>query len=141
MICLRQWICGLMCGARAQSVTELALALPFLASVLLGTVDFARVYYLQSAVLNAANTGAQFALDSHHTPAEVQAIIVQEAAPLVNIDATRDITLTATPSWAPGSQLNVQVAQQFSAITPFISALWGGGTLPVRAAVIVRFSP
>lgn len=128
-------------GERAQSVVELALAFPLLSWVLLGIVDFGRVYYLQAAVINAANTGAQFALDSRHSQDEVRSIVVQEAAPLVTINPSTNITLTATPSWTPGSQLQVEVVQSFAALTPFVSALWGGGTLSVMGTAVVRFNP
>jgi len=124
----------------AQSTIEFALALPFLTWVLLGAVDFARVYYLQNAVINAARTGALFALDSRHQPDEVRQIIEQEAAPLVQIN-DGDITFTATPSWGAGNRLEVDVLEQFSALTPFVNRLWGGGSLPVQGTAIVRFNP
>jgi Flp pilus assembly protein TadG len=141
MICARSLLRRLLTSERAQSAVELALALPFLTWVLLGTIDFARVFYLQTAVINAANTGAQFALDSRRSADEVRSIIAQEAAPMITIHPTNHITLTATPSWAPGNQLQVEVTQQFSAITPFINAIWGGGSLPVKAVTVVRFNP
>ncbi len=126
---------------KAQSVTELALSFPLLTWVLFGTVDFARVYYLQVAVSNAARTGAQFAVDSRHSADEGRSVIVQEAAPYVNIGAQADITLTATPSWGPGGKLQVVVVQRFNAITPFISAIWGGGAFTVTGSNVVRFNP
>lgn len=124
-----------------QSAIEFALALPFLMWFLLGTLDFARVYYLQNAVINAARTGALFALDSRRQPDEVRGIIVQEAAPLISINPTSDITFTTTPSWGPGNRLQVDVTEQFNALTPFVSNLWGSGPLPVKGTAIVRFNP
>jgi len=124
----------------AQSAVEFALALPFLTWVLLGTVDFARVYYLQSAVTNAARTGAQFALESRQEPDAVRMIVKAEAAPLIEID-NGDIAFTATPSWAPGNHLKVEVVQRFYALTPFVNRLWGSGPLVVKGTSIVRFNP
>lgn len=124
----------------AQSAVEFALALPFLMWVFLGTVDFARVYYLQHAVTNAARTGAQFALDSRQQPADVRNIVKAEAAPLIHIEDA-DIRFTPTPSWGPGNRLEVEVVQPFYALTPFVSRLWGSGPLVVKGTTIVRFNP
>jgi Flp pilus assembly protein TadG len=44
---------------RGQSVVELALALTLLLTVLLGIIDFGRVYYAHVAITNAALEGAR----------------------------------------------------------------------------------
>jgi Flp pilus assembly protein TadG len=47
-------------GQRGSSVVELALVTPVLVGVLVGTVDFARVFYWDMALTTAARAGAQY---------------------------------------------------------------------------------
>jgi Flp pilus assembly protein TadG len=49
---------------RGASAVELALALPLLAVVLLGTIDFGRLFYHAMAVTHAARAGAQYGSQS-----------------------------------------------------------------------------
>ena len=53
---------------RGTALVELTVALPLLTMVMLGAVDFARVWVQSSAVENAAHTGAQYgAQTTSHT--------------------------------------------------------------------------
>jgi Flp pilus assembly protein TadG len=45
---------------RGAAFVELAVALPLLILVLVGTIDFARVFYMSIELTNAARAGAQF---------------------------------------------------------------------------------
>src|SRR5258708_6394373 len=49
---------------RGQSLVELALAMPVLLLLLLGTVDLGRAYYTYVAAENAAREGARYAASS-----------------------------------------------------------------------------
>ena len=54
-------------GARSEAgsaLVELAVALPLLVLVLLGTTDFARVFYTAIELTNAARAGAQYGASS-----------------------------------------------------------------------------
>src|SRR5260370_34099905 len=50
--------------ARGQSMTELAIAVPVLALLLVASADFARVFYFSIAVNNAARAVAQYGSQS-----------------------------------------------------------------------------
>ena len=52
---------------RGQSLVELALTLPVLGILLIGTIDFARVYYAAMAVGQAARAGAAYGAQSVST--------------------------------------------------------------------------
>jgi hypothetical protein len=45
---------------RGAALVEIAVALPVLIALLIGTIDFARVFYLTIELTNAARAGAQF---------------------------------------------------------------------------------
>jgi Flp pilus assembly protein TadG len=50
-------------GRRGAAAVELALVLPLLGLLLLGAVDFARLFYHYSIITNAARSGALYASD------------------------------------------------------------------------------
>jgi len=49
---------------RAQSTVELALLLPLVALVMVAAADFARVYYMSTALVSAARAGVQYGAQS-----------------------------------------------------------------------------
>jgi len=125
---------------RGQSVVEFALILPVLLLILLGTIDFGRLYYSYVTVANAARVGAEYGMDYWRAnPTSVKDMVKAEARPYITIGDS-DITVTASPSWYAGSQLNVEVRTGFSAFTPLISQMWGGGPLTLRADATTRFT-
>lgn len=56
--------CSRRAGQRGGAVVELALCLPILVLVALGTGDFARVFYTSIALSDAARAGAQYGAHS-----------------------------------------------------------------------------
>lgn len=123
---------------RGQSLVEFALILPVATWVLLGVVDFGRLYFTYVTVTNASRVGAEFAMDPRRQATEIRAIIKQETSSLSIADS--DITLAANPSWTAGSELRVSVRGQFEAVTPLISSLWGGGPLTLTGTTVTRFN-
>jgi Flp pilus assembly protein TadG len=57
-------ICGRVADERGGAIVELALSLPVLVLVVLGTGDFARVFYTSIALSDAARAGAQYGAHS-----------------------------------------------------------------------------
>lgn len=78
---------------RGQSMVELAVALPFLAILLVVVADFARVFYMSITVADAARAGVQYGSQSYLTAIDYTAI--QDAA--LN-DAQNISGVTATAS-------------------------------------------
>ncbi|MBI2954090.1 MAG: pilus assembly protein [Chloroflexi bacterium] len=126
-------------GERGQSAVEFAIVLPLLLLILMGTVDFGRLYFRYVIVANAARVGAEYGMDARRSTSDVVSVIKAESNPYVTIGDS-DITITANPSWATGGQLKVEVRTQFSAITPVISSMWGGGPLTLRSSTVTRFN-
>lgn len=123
---------------RGQSLVELGLVMPILLWFLMGAIDLGRVYYSYVTITNASRVGAEFAMDPRRTQAEIRGIIKSEALPNVVLNDS-DITFV-TASWTAGNELAVQVKTRFTAITPFISNLWGGGPLTIQGTTKTRFT-
>ena len=51
-------------GQRGQALAELAICLPFLLVLLIGTVDFCRIFYTSMMLTQAARTGVQYGAQS-----------------------------------------------------------------------------
>ena len=110
-------------------MVELALLMPLCLWILLGIVDFGRVFYFNAAATNAAREGARYwASNNSATATSVKNRVTAEGSPQVTIDPTL-VTLSTT-----GGDRTVQVQFQFSALTPLIAGLWGGGPLTVTTA-------
>ncbi len=53
---------------RAAAATELALSLPFVATIVLGCIDFGRIFSAYVAVSNASRVGAEYGATHKFTP-------------------------------------------------------------------------
>jgi Flp pilus assembly protein TadG len=108
-----------------QGIVELAIILPVCLWVLLGIIDFGRAFHFYTAATNAAREGARYWVSNPTaSSATVVARVQAEALPQVTVDPAR-VTLSS-PSQ---QERRVQVQYEFTAITPLISSLWGGGNL------------
>jgi hypothetical protein len=148
---------------RGSAVVELALVLPFVTVLVLGTVDLGRVFRLQNRLVNSAREGGMFAqfrpLNVNSGCEGGQNIVdraVGEDAGLAALPAFRievlkkDVgtgSLTpyvgcrTTPSVgvAPGDSVVVRVSAGFSPLTPVVSALVGSTiTLTGSQEVVVQ---
>src|SRR5262245_13195889 len=111
------------------ALVELAVALPLLILVLVGTIDFARVFYTAIELTNAARAGAEYATFTISRATEVP--------PMTN---TVNATLNATPNLATVSAAATHTcqclddsAQVLSTIA--CSATCGSGHLVVSVTV------
>jgi Flp pilus assembly protein TadG len=120
---------------RGQGLVELALLLPILIVVVMGVLDFGRVYFAYVTITNAAREGAFFAsLNPTVSDASVQAIVDAEISGQLDGGAR---VIDVSDSRSPGSQLTVTVQHDFQAIT---TSVLGRRTFPVRAtaAMVVQ---
>lgn len=124
---------------RGQSLVELAIMLPLLVTLLLGAVDFARVFYTQVAISNAARVGAEYAIDSRRDDAEIVEKVIEEAGSLVAL-TTDDVQVSrAASSWdASETDATINIQYRFTPIAPFTSRFWGGGDLTLRVSTTTR---
>lgn len=82
---------GLRRFVHGQAMVEMAIALPVLAVLLLAASDFARLYYANIEVANAARAGAQYGSQSVTTAADtagMEAAAKADGSNLSNLSAT-----------------------------------------------------
>lgn len=117
---------------RGQSLVELSLALPVLLILMLGAVDFGRLYYASVTVSGAARNGAQYA---SRNPADTAGI---QAAALEDADSLDNPTVVVTgPSTDPsgGTYIGVEVSHTFETLVP-----WPGipSSVEISRRVVMR---
>lgn len=112
-------------GARGQQLVELALALPFLLLILLGTLDLGRAFHTQIALTNAAREAARFAAvgGAGATSAQASAEFGPGGSTIAGcIEGT--VSLSATGG-GRGRPYTVVVTCEFQLVTPFMGRLIG----------------
>lgn len=106
-----------------QAVVEFGLIAVLAFALLLGGIDFARLFYTQMAVTNASRVGAQWMIDPRNCGHldEAERVVRREAGPFVTFS---QVSLPTTPCNAY-SDFSVQVKTNFYFITPFMANLLG----------------
>ena len=145
---------------RGLALVEFALVLPFLAMLIMGTIDIGRVYSLQHRLANAAREGAVYAQffpariansGSCADPENVPYHALGEdsgAAAGFTINVTNVATNTTLPSTtcilegvagsiSPGTRVKVTAQSSFTALTPFVQALLGSSSKTVKQSTEV----
>ena len=82
-------------------MTELAIAVPVMALLLVASADFARVFYFSIAVNNADRAGAQYGSQSIATAADINGMksaATQDASDLPSLAATAQLCTCGTGS-------------------------------------------
>lgn len=109
---------------RGQALVELAIVLPFVLLLLLGTLEFGLMFDAYLGVSHAAREGARVGIIPGTTDAEIRDRIYA-AAP--QLDRTR-MTITITPSDSSrrsGDPLTVRVEYQYRLVVPLLASLIG----------------
>lgn len=137
-------------GQTGQSMVEMALVLPMVLFLVMGIVDFGRVFNAHIVITNASREGAMYGSmcppggrDSSNCPwggadaeAAIKAEVIREAAGSgVTIDASR-IVVTSTGT-TPGTPVVVTVEYPFSAVTSNIGSLFAGSLMLKAETVMV----
>lgn len=114
-------------GEIAQSMVEFALAAPFLIVLMLGLIDFGRVYFAYVSVTNSARTGADYAAANCNPSCEeddlaaIRDAVVAETTELLNTSPTNpEVSVNIGDSLSPGtSNVDVTVSYTFTTIFPW----------------------
>lgn len=136
-------------GHRGQALVETALLMPLILILLLGAIDFGRLFFSYVSLHQATRVAANAAsLDSSLTAADVPAIVADEVG-VMNCDPLDAPELTYLRAGTPitnaeiGDYAHVELSCQFSLITPLATQLFGGpmemrasATFPVRSGCI-----
>lgn len=122
---------------RGQSMVELALLVPLLALILLGLIDFGRVFGAFIVITNAAREGARY---GSQYPNDIDGMKVRtiREADWSGISLRYDeINVQISGGTAPGQPLALSVMYPYSAVSTLISTFWGGGNLMLQARAVM----
>lgn len=137
--------------SRGQSLVEFALILPIMMVLLAAVLDLGRVFYATITLNNAAREGA---FQAAQTPDSFQSgqpcntatnlvvcrVQLESKGTAVSIADTA-ITRTCSVSGCPeqaGSTVTVGVTGQFQLLTPLLSVIFGGQTIPMSASATAQ---
>ena len=137
--------------SRGQSLVEFALILPVFLVFLAATLDLGRVFYANISLNNAAREGA---FEGSKNPAAFgggQACDASDAGRIVCrievessntsvVIADGDISATCNSGCASaaGSTITVNVSGTFQLVTPILSAIFGGQTIPLHSSATAQ---
>ncbi len=137
--------------SRGQSLVEFALILPLMMVLLAAVLDLGRVFYATISLNNAAREGA---FQAAQTPDSFQSgqpcntatnlvvcrVQLESKGSAVQV-ADDEITLSCSVSGCPeeaGSTVTVGVTGEFQLITPILSFVFGGQTIPMSASATAQ---
>lgn len=120
---------------RGQALVELALVLPLLIILLMGTMEFGRIFHSYLLITNASREGARAGITSQ-TDSEIITKVKDVAATLNLTDA--QITITPNQSARTrGVPLTVKVNYSVNLITPILDTIVPN-PFPLSATTIMR---
>jgi hypothetical protein len=121
---------------RGQSLVEFGLIVPVIAVMLMGAIDFGRLFYAQMAVTNASRVGAEFLMDSRRCTSVGQGgnlswIYPDDVYPVINAEAAPGVTFSqillpaegGCVTNSPGFTVTVKTNFQFA--TPLMPNVLG----------------
>lgn len=129
---------------RGQSLVELAIALPLFLIVLLGIIDFGRVFYAYVTITNASREGARYGSLHPLQEADIKQRVMDEAASTVTINNS-EITVSWDDPDHPDT-ITVTVNHDFETLffgnLPLVKDWFPAeGRIPIRAQTGMPVAP
>ncbi|MGQ9682456.1 MAG: TadE/TadG family type IV pilus assembly protein [Anaerolineae bacterium] len=115
---------------RGQSAVELALVLPLLLLLLLGTVDLGRAFGVWMALSNAAREGARYACQDPYDEDKIAAYVRREVQSEGLAPAVVVVTVDRPSGYGGGNPIVVRVSYSMDLLTV---VLFGGQAVMIRA--------
>jgi Flp pilus assembly protein TadG len=115
---------------RGQALVEFALLVPILFVIVLGAIDFGRLYFAYTTIANAAREGAMCASLGTLCPGGASGAVNAE----IGGSLPGGMTTTVSGGGSPGSSLTVTVQYSFQAVT---TAILSTRTFPMQATATV----
>lgn len=122
---------------RGQSLTELALTLTILLTLLAGVLDIGRAYFTFLALRDAAAEGAAYGSFDPTNTSEIEDRVRGESPGGGLVDWTdASISTDIIGAACRGGGIEVKVQIEYTMLTPFIGSIVGSQTLPMSATVV-----
>lgn len=129
-------------GQRGQSLVEFAVSMVILLILLTGIVDFGWAFFTLVSLNDAAQEGAAYAAICPVQTTDIRNRVLESAPDLIgrtlqasDIDICVAVTDSTSCGAAPqiGGYVKVELDYDHQVITPFIGAIIGTQTIPLRA--------
>lgn len=120
---------------RGQSLTEMAITLTILLTLLAGVLDLGRAYYTFLTLRDAAAEGAAYGSFDPTNSSEIEARVRRESpGGMVDLNS---VSVSSTVIGLPcrGGGIEVTVVTDYLLLTPFVGSIAGTQTLPLEAKV------
>ena len=127
---------------KGQSLVEFALVLPILLILLAGVLDVARMYYVYVVLTDAAAEGVSYAAikppvdpsdPEDPSTTEIQARTLPACTGVDDGVQSVDVDCPTCPNVTTGDAITVTVTYRYSVMTPFLNAMFDGGTIDMEA--------
>lgn len=121
---------------RGQSLTELAITLTILLTLMAGVLDIGRAYYTFLALRDAAAEGAAYGSFDPTNTTEIENRVRRESpgGMISWDDATVTVDIIGAACRGGGVEVTAQI--DYTLLTPFIGAIAGSQTLPLEATIV-----
>jgi len=123
--------------SRGQSLAELAISLPLLLLVMLGTIDLGRAYFDYIEMRNGAFEGARYGSQNPTDSTGIKNMVLSHGVP-------SDVKVTSTPSGAyttigGNATITVSVSRTFTPITlSFLQHFFGLGSFKMNCTAVMK---
>jgi Flp pilus assembly protein TadG len=126
---------------RGAAAVELALILPFIMLILLGTIEFGRAWNVRQTLVDAAREGARVAAvgNSITEPAALRTLVentVRNRAETARLDLTRLTVAHAGVAGGAGNTVSVTLNYQYAIITSQV--ILRRTTIPMSTTAVMR---
>jgi len=131
---------------KGQSLVEFALVLPLLLLLVIGAIEFGRLFFIKIALTNAAREGAYYLSlypdDYSNAEEAIKAEALNSGIPLTD-EGNPDILVTYENCCTPGNYVgvNVKTAMPDLFITGFISNVFSLNELSSSVEMMVQPQP
>lgn len=113
----------LLKSSPGQSLVEFAVILPVLLLLVMGAIDFGRVYFAYVSVTNGARNGAEYAShgpDAAADTASIREVVLADTSDLLNTSETNpEVTVSTGADSYGGLYADVTVGYTYNTIFPW----------------------
>ncbi|MCL6634264.1 MAG: pilus assembly protein [Peptococcaceae bacterium] len=127
----------LILDRRGQALVELALVLPLLLVLAIGTMEFGRIFHSYLVITNATREGARVGVLGENTADSVIKNRVKEAGASLGLSDSQITVTPAQNSRTRGVPLTVKIDYSVNLITPVLGAVLPN-PFPLTASTTMR---
>lgn len=132
----RGWLCRAHSDQRGTGIVEMALVLPILLLLVVGTLDFGRAIYVRNALANAARDGARIGVVDPSNTSCIRTVAARRSS-LAELTAA-DVTVTPPGTIAVGQPITVEVNSTYHPLSAMVTEAFGLTTLKLRASATMQ---